>query len=78
MSSGRRIGVAVIGCGWMGRVHAQAYVRVRHHFPGCVAVAQQNSYGFEIHGSSSRRSPRGGTPGPCLPMRSPPPCCWTP
>jgi predicted dehydrogenase len=35
MSGGRgRIGVAVIGCGWMGRVHAQAYARVRHHFPG--------------------------------------------
>ena len=30
----QRIGVAVIGCGWMGRVHAQAYARVRHHFPG--------------------------------------------
>src|SRR5436305_761742 len=24
-----RIGVAVIGCGWMGRVHAQAHARVR-------------------------------------------------
>ena len=34
MNSGRqRIGVAVIGCGWMGRVHAQAYARVRQHFP---------------------------------------------
>jgi len=29
----RDIGVAVIGFGWMGRVHAQAYLRVRHHFP---------------------------------------------
>jgi predicted dehydrogenase len=27
------IGVAVIGFGWMGRVHAQAYARVPHHFP---------------------------------------------
>jgi hypothetical protein len=34
MTSGRRIGVAGIGCGGMGRVHARAYVRVRHHFPG--------------------------------------------
>jgi predicted dehydrogenase len=25
--------VAVIGMGWMGRVHAQAYTRVPHHFP---------------------------------------------
>jgi predicted dehydrogenase len=28
-----RVGVAVIGFGWMGRVHAQAYARVPHHFP---------------------------------------------
>ncbi|WP_229076086.1 Gfo/Idh/MocA family protein [Actinoplanes sp. DH11] len=27
------IGVAVIGMGWMGRVHTQAYLRVRHHYP---------------------------------------------
>ncbi|GAA1006610.1 Gfo/Idh/MocA family oxidoreductase [Nocardiopsis tropica] len=25
--------VAVIGMGWMGRVHAQAYTRVPHHYP---------------------------------------------
>jgi predicted dehydrogenase len=29
----RPIGVAVVGFGWMGRAHAQAYARVRHHFP---------------------------------------------
>jgi predicted dehydrogenase len=27
------IGVAVVGFGWMGRVHTQAYARVLHHFP---------------------------------------------
>jgi predicted dehydrogenase len=27
------IGVGVIGFGWMGRVHAQAHARLRHHFP---------------------------------------------
>ncbi|MET7683848.1 Gfo/Idh/MocA family oxidoreductase [Streptomyces sp. NPDC005423] len=26
-------GVAVVGFGWMGRVHTQAYARVRHHYP---------------------------------------------
>ena len=26
------IGVAVAGFGWMGRVHTQAYCRVRHHY----------------------------------------------
>ena len=33
MSERPRVGVAVIGFGWMGRVHAQAYARVPHHFP---------------------------------------------
>jgi predicted dehydrogenase len=27
------LGIAIVGFGWMGRVHAQAYTRVRHHFP---------------------------------------------
>jgi predicted dehydrogenase len=29
----RTIGIAVIGLGWMGRVHSQSYLRVGHHFP---------------------------------------------
>ncbi|MGW7422902.1 Gfo/Idh/MocA family protein [Streptomyces sp. NPDC054813] len=29
----RTLGVAVVGFGWMGRVHTQAYQRVPHHFP---------------------------------------------
>jgi predicted dehydrogenase len=38
------LGIAVVGFGWMGRVHAQAYARVRHHYPAAprpvlVAVA---------------------------------------
>ena len=33
MSERPSVGVAVIGFGWMGRVHAQAYARVPHHFP---------------------------------------------
>lgn len=28
-----RLGMAVIGFGWMGRVHTQAYARLLHHFP---------------------------------------------
>jgi predicted dehydrogenase len=28
------LGVAVVGFGWMGRVHTQAYARVAHHYPG--------------------------------------------
>ena len=30
---GSTFGVAVVGFGWMGRVHTQAYARVPHHFP---------------------------------------------
>lgn len=29
----RRLGVAVIGAGWMGQLHSRALSRVRHHFP---------------------------------------------
>jgi predicted dehydrogenase len=32
------LGVAVVGFGWMGRLHAQAYSRVRHHFPDLALV----------------------------------------
>ncbi|MFG2938028.1 Gfo/Idh/MocA family protein [Streptomyces sp. NPDC048282] len=41
------LGVAVVGFGWMGRVHTQAYQRVPHHFPQLpvrpelVAVAEE-------------------------------------
>jgi predicted dehydrogenase len=40
------IGVAVVGFGWMGRVHAQAYARVPHHYPAAprthlIAVADE-------------------------------------
>ncbi|MFE1313074.1 Gfo/Idh/MocA family protein [Streptomyces sp. NPDC058755] len=41
------LGVAVVGFGWMGRVHTQAYARVRHHYPHLalrpelVAVAEE-------------------------------------
>ncbi|MCK1821594.1 Gfo/Idh/MocA family oxidoreductase [Streptomyces sp. XM83C] len=43
----RTLGVAVVGFGWMGRVHTQAYTRVPHHFPHLgvrpklVAVAEE-------------------------------------
>jgi predicted dehydrogenase len=43
----RPLGVAVVGFGWMGRVHTQAYARVLHHYPRLgvrpelVAVAEE-------------------------------------
>jgi predicted dehydrogenase len=30
------LGIGVVGFGWMGRVHTQAYERVRHHYPNVV------------------------------------------
>jgi predicted dehydrogenase len=33
MGAQQTMPVAIIGFGWMGRVHAQAYSRVRHHYP---------------------------------------------
>jgi predicted dehydrogenase len=30
------LGIGVVGFGWMGRVHTQAYARVRHHYPRVV------------------------------------------
>lgn len=32
-ATGPTLPVGIIGFGWMGRVHAQAYSRVRHHYP---------------------------------------------
>jgi predicted dehydrogenase len=57
----RNLGVAVVGYGWMGRVHSQAYLRVRHHYPElaaprlvCIADPQESRrtdavdrFGFE-------------------------------
>jgi predicted dehydrogenase len=31
--SSTRLGVGVVGFGWMGRVHARAYARLPHHYP---------------------------------------------
>jgi len=36
--TGTSLGVAVIGYGWMGRLHAQAYSRLRHHYPDLPAA----------------------------------------
>ncbi len=33
MSAETTVPVGIIGFGWMGRVHAQAYSRLPHHYP---------------------------------------------
>ena len=47
-ASAQRVGVAVAGCGWMGRVHAQAYARVPHHFPHLPVVPQLVTMADEV------------------------------
>jgi predicted homoserine dehydrogenase-like protein len=68
------IGVGVIGFGWMGRVHTQAYTRVRHHFPGLGLVPELVAVADEVPGRAEEAaaSPRHcGTGGSC----SPTPAC---
>jgi predicted dehydrogenase len=36
----RTVGVGVVGAGWMGRVHASSYHRVREHYPDLPGVAR--------------------------------------
>jgi len=46
----RPIGVGVIGFGWMGRVHARAHARVRHHFPDLGAVPRLVAVADDVPG----------------------------
>jgi predicted dehydrogenase len=48
--SARPVGVAVVGFGWMGRAHAQAYARVRHHFPALPVVPDLVAVADEVPG----------------------------
>jgi predicted dehydrogenase len=44
------LGVAVVGFGWMGRVHTQAYARVRHHYPQLPLVPELVTVAEEVPG----------------------------
>ncbi|MER6244646.1 Gfo/Idh/MocA family protein [Streptomyces griseorubiginosus] len=44
------LGVAVVGFGWMGRVHTQAYARVRHHYPRLPLVPELVAVAEEVPG----------------------------
>ncbi|MFD2091029.1 Gfo/Idh/MocA family protein [Blastococcus deserti] len=56
----RPIGVGVIGFGWMGRVHAQAYARVRHHFPGLRLVPELVVVADEVPGRAEEAAEQFG------------------
>ena len=40
--------VAIVGFGWMGRAHAQAYARVRHHYPDINPVPRLSVIADEV------------------------------
>ncbi|MEV6054883.1 Gfo/Idh/MocA family oxidoreductase [Streptomyces sp. NPDC052107] len=44
------LGVAVVGFGWMGRVHTQAYARLPHHFPQLSARPELLAVADEVPG----------------------------
>ncbi|ADB75403.1 Gfo/Idh/MocA family protein [Geodermatophilus obscurus] len=49
-TAARSIGVGVIGFGWMGRVHAQAHARLRHHFPDLGQVPELVAVADDVPG----------------------------
>jgi predicted dehydrogenase len=56
----RPIGVAVVGFGWMGRVHAQAYVRVRHHYPQLSLTPELVAIAEEVAGRAEEAADQFG------------------
>jgi predicted dehydrogenase len=60
----RRIGVAVVGFGWMGRVHTQAFVRVRHHFPALPMVPELVAVADDVPGRADEAAELFGFPAP--------------
>ncbi|MET9890443.1 Gfo/Idh/MocA family oxidoreductase [Streptomyces sp. NPDC006465] len=56
----RTLGVAVVGFGWMGRVHAQAYARVPHHFPDLALRPEPVVVADEVPGRAEEAAARYG------------------
>ncbi|MFJ7175663.1 Gfo/Idh/MocA family protein [Streptomyces massasporeus] len=54
------LGVAVIGFGWMGRVHTQAYARVRHHYPQLPLVPRLVAVAEEVPGRAEEAAAQFG------------------
>ncbi|GED88990.1 Gfo/Idh/MocA family protein [Streptomyces sp. 6-11-2] len=54
------LGVAVVGFGWMGRVHTQAYARVPHHFPGLAVRPHLVAVADEVPGRAEEAAGRYG------------------
>ncbi|MPY57736.1 Gfo/Idh/MocA family protein [Streptomyces spongiae] len=54
------LGVAVVGFGWMGRVHTQAYARVPHHFPHLAVRPELVTVAEEVPGRAEEAAERFG------------------
>ncbi|MEV5529826.1 Gfo/Idh/MocA family protein [Streptomyces prunicolor] len=58
------LGVAVVGFGWMGRVHTQAYARVPHHFPQLTLRPQLVTVAEEVPGRAEQAAEQFGFASP--------------
>ncbi|MEU9465655.1 Gfo/Idh/MocA family oxidoreductase [Streptomyces avermitilis] len=56
----RPLGVAVVGFGWMGRVHTQAYARVLHHFPQLAVRPELVTVAEEVPGRAEEAAAQFG------------------
>lgn len=54
------LGVAVVGFGWMGRVHTQAYARVCHHYPQLSLVPELVAVAEEVPGRAKEAAAQFG------------------
>ncbi|WP_406222510.1 Gfo/Idh/MocA family protein [Streptomyces canus] len=54
------LGVAVVGFGWMGRVHTQAYARVPHHYPGLPLRAELVTVAEDVPGRAEEAAAQFG------------------
>jgi predicted dehydrogenase len=56
----RSVGVAVVGFGWMGRVHTHAYLRLAHHFPQLSVRPELVAVADEVPGRAADAAARYG------------------
>ncbi|MGV9318440.1 Gfo/Idh/MocA family protein [Streptomyces sp. NPDC003660] len=54
------LGVAVVGFGWMGRVHTQAYARLPHHYPRLPLRPELVTVAEEVPGRAEEAAERYG------------------
>ncbi|MFE9021212.1 Gfo/Idh/MocA family protein [Streptomyces sp. NPDC007808] len=54
------LGVAVVGFGWMGRVHTQAYARVPHHYPQLAVRPELVTVAEEVPGRAEEAAAQFG------------------